>query len=98
MENPEETPCDPLGVYGALKFAGEKMVIAYNQVFGLAYTIVRPSALYGPRCVRRRVGQVFIENALQGLDISLRSRRQVSGGALYPQRRHKRRFLYRRSL
>jgi nucleoside-diphosphate-sugar epimerase/ribosomal protein S18 acetylase RimI-like enzyme len=67
----EETPCEPLGIYGALKFAGEKMVIAYNQVFGLSYTIVRPSALYGERCVSRRVGQIFIENALQGLDISI---------------------------
>ena len=67
----EETPCEPLGIYGALKFAGEKMVIAYNQVFDLPYTIIRPSALYGPRCVSRRVGQVFIENALQGLEISI---------------------------
>ena len=38
----EETPCDPLGVYGALKYAGEKIVKAYNQVFDLPYTIVRP--------------------------------------------------------
>jgi nucleoside-diphosphate-sugar epimerase/ribosomal protein S18 acetylase RimI-like enzyme len=67
----EETPCEPLGIYGALKYAGEKMVIAYNQVFGLPYTIVRPSALYGERCVSRRVGQIFIENALRGLDISI---------------------------
>jgi nucleoside-diphosphate-sugar epimerase len=67
----EETPCEPLGIYGALKFAGEKIVIAYNQVFDLPYTIVRPSALYGPRCVSRRVGQVFIEDALQGLEISI---------------------------
>ena len=62
----EEHPLNPIGVYGALKLAGEKMVIAYQQVFGLTYTIVRPSALYGPRCVSRRVGQIFIENALQG--------------------------------
>lgn len=67
----EETPCNPLGIYGALKFAGEKLVIAYNQVFDMPYTIVRPSALYGPRCVSRRVGQIFIENAMQGLDISV---------------------------
>ena len=31
----EETTCDPLGFYGALKFGGEKLVIAYNQVFNL---------------------------------------------------------------
>ncbi len=62
----EETPCNPIGIYGALKYAGEKLVIAHNQVFGLPYTIVRPAALYGPRCVSRRVAQVFIENAQRG--------------------------------
>jgi nucleoside-diphosphate-sugar epimerase len=67
----ESTVCEPLGIYGALKFAGEKMVIAYNQVFDLPYTIVRPSALYGERCVSRRVGQVFIESALEGSDVTI---------------------------
>jgi nucleoside-diphosphate-sugar epimerase len=67
----EDTPCNPIGIYGALKFAGEKMVIAYNQVFDLPYTIVRPSALYGERCVSRRVGQIFIENALDGVEITV---------------------------
>lgn len=67
----EETACNPIGIYGALKFSGEKLVIAFNQVFDLPYTIVRPSALYGPRCVSRRVGQLFIESALQGHDITV---------------------------
>jgi nucleoside-diphosphate-sugar epimerase len=62
----EEEPCEPLGIYGALKFAGEKIVIAYQQVFDLDYTIIRPSALYGPGCVSRRVSQIFIESALVG--------------------------------
>ena len=62
----EEHPLNPIGIYGALKVAGEKMVIAYQQVFDLPYTLIRPSALYGPRCVSRRVGQVFIESAMSG--------------------------------
>ncbi len=62
----EDHPLNPIGIYGALKVAGEKLVIAYQQVFGLPYAIIRPSALYGPRCVSRRVGQIFIENALAG--------------------------------
>src|SRR4030095_9771788 len=65
----EEHALNPIGIYGALKLGGEKMVIAYQQVFGLTYTIVRPSALYGPRCVSRRVGQIFIESALHGLPL-----------------------------
>ena len=67
----EDRRCEPLGIYGALKYAGEKLVIAYNQVFDLPYTIIRPSALYGERCVSRRVGQAFIENALRGQDLRI---------------------------
>lgn len=67
----EDRHCEPLGIYGALKYGGEKLVIAYNQVFGMPYTIVRPSALYGERCVSRRVGQAFIENALRGKILSI---------------------------
>lgn len=62
----EEHPLDPMGIYGALKLAGEKIVQAYGQTFGLPYTIIRPSALYGPRCVSRRVVQIFLESALAG--------------------------------
>jgi nucleoside-diphosphate-sugar epimerase len=62
----EDHVLDPIGIYGALKLAGEKLTIAYNQVFDLPYTILRPSALYGPRCVSRRVSQAFIESALVG--------------------------------
>jgi len=67
----EDRRCEPLGIYGALKYGGEKLVIAYNQVFGLPYTIIRPSALYGERCVSRRVGQAFIENTLRGMKLNV---------------------------
>ena len=67
----EDRRCEPMGIYGALKYGGEKLVIAYNQVFQLPYTIVRPSALYGERCVSRRVGQAFIENALRGMPLTI---------------------------
>ena len=68
----EEAPCNPLGIYGAVKLGGEKLVIAYGQVFDLPYTIIRPSALYGERCISRRVGQVFIENALRGRELVIK--------------------------
>jgi nucleoside-diphosphate-sugar epimerase len=67
----EDHSLDSIGIYGALKVAGEKIVQAYQQVFGLPYTIIRPSALYGPRCVSRRVGQIFIENARAGLPLRM---------------------------
>ena len=67
----ESVNCEPLGIYGAIKYGSEKIVIGYNQVFDLPYTIIRPSALYGERCISRRVGQIFIENALFGEDITM---------------------------
>ena len=67
----EDRVCNPMGIYGALKYGAEKLVIGYNQVFDLPYTIIRPSALYGERCVSRRVGQAFIENAIVGEDLTI---------------------------
>ena len=67
----EDRVCNPMGIYGALKYGAEKLIIGYNQVFDLPYTIIRPSALYGERCVSRRVGQAFIENALVGEDLTI---------------------------
>ena len=65
----EKSNCKPIGIYGTLKFSGELLVKSYKQVFDLPYTIIRPSALYGERCVSRRVGQIFIENAIQNEEI-----------------------------
>lgn len=67
----EDRACSPMGIYGALKYGSEKLVIGYNQVFDLPFTIIRPSALYGERCVSRRVGQAFIENAIEGYDLTV---------------------------
>ena len=60
----EDSQCDPLEIYGSLKLAGELIVKAYQRVYDLPFTIIRPSALYGERCVSRRVGQIFIESAI----------------------------------
>lgn len=65
----EASPCEPIGIYGAVKLGNEKLIAAYGNVFGLPYTIIRPSALYGQRCISRRVGQIFIENAIRGKDL-----------------------------
>ncbi len=67
----ENSNCNPLGIYGNFKFMCENMIKSYNQVFNICYTIVRPSALYGERCISRRVGQIFIENALMNKTIKI---------------------------
>lgn len=68
----ESAICEPIGIYDTLKYSGELIVKSYNRVFDLPYTIVRPSALYGERCVSRRVTQIFIENAVQGKEINIK--------------------------
>ena len=65
----ENDNCNPIGIYGNLKLSSERIVKAFNHDFKMPYTIIRPSALYGERCVSRRVSQIFIENALQNKPI-----------------------------
>ena len=67
----EDESLTPFGIYGNLKLAGERMCIAYNQTYGMPLTIVRPQALYGPRCVSGRVTQIFIERAMEGKPITI---------------------------
>lgn len=73
----ENTPLKPRGIYGAMKLAGEAMVTAYGETYGMETVIVRPSGLYGPRCVSGRVVQKFIENALEGRPLKLKGSETV---------------------
>lgn len=68
---PEDHPCEPKEVYGASKLAAETMVKAFGRRFGLEYAIVRPSAVYGPTDINRRVTGIFLENALEGRPLRL---------------------------
>lgn len=67
----ESTRPRPVGIYANTKFMAERLVRTYNHHHGLKTVIIRPSALYGERCVSRRVSQVFIENALAGKPLLL---------------------------
>ena len=62
----EEHPKRPKSIYGGAKLCGEIMVETFARRFGLDYAIVRPTAVYGPTDVNRRVSQIFVENALLG--------------------------------
>ncbi|HQP92177.1 MAG TPA: NAD(P)-dependent oxidoreductase [Candidatus Omnitrophota bacterium] len=65
-----QTP-NPINIYGASKFSCEIFAEAYGRVSNMLWTIMRPSALYGPRCINRRVTQIFIENVLDGKPLKL---------------------------
>ncbi|WP_341704126.1 NAD(P)-dependent oxidoreductase [Ferrovibrio sp.] len=61
----------PKGVYANGKYMGERMMREAKRLFGLDYTIIRPSALYGIRCISGRVSQKFVENAMTGKPLLL---------------------------
>lgn len=67
----EQTRPRPFGIYATAKFMGERLLRTYNDQYGLGTTIIRPSALYGERCVSSRVSQQFLERALSGEELYL---------------------------
>jgi nucleoside-diphosphate-sugar epimerase len=62
----EDYACKPQGQYGILKLAGEWLVRDYTRKHGIAHTIIRPSAVYGPLDVEDRVISKFMLAALRG--------------------------------
>jgi len=73
----ETAQCDPIGQYGIMKLAGEWLVKDYARRTGMTYTILRPSAVYGPRDVEDRVVSKFLLAAMRGGTI------QVNGSDEY---------------
>lgn len=68
---PEDALMQPKDVYGAMKLAGEVLVRAYMRAFEIPVVIVRPSAVYGPGDNNHRVLQIWVENACQGIPITV---------------------------
>ncbi|PJE57912.1 MAG: 3-beta hydroxysteroid dehydrogenase [Candidatus Portnoybacteria bacterium CG10_big_fil_rev_8_21_14_0_10_36_7] len=67
----ENHPTNPIDVYGGTKLAGENIIKGFGTRFGIDYTIIRPSAVYGPTDCNKRVCQIFIENAINDKEIIL---------------------------
>jgi len=62
----EDAVCRPQGQYGIMKLAGEWLVRDYTRRYGIAHTIIRPSAVYGPLDVEDRVISKFLLTAMRG--------------------------------
>ena len=62
----EDAVCRPQGLYGIMKYQGEKLVEDYSRRNCFNHVIIRPSAVYGPRDVEDRVVSKFMLGALRG--------------------------------
>ncbi|MEK6936795.1 MAG: NAD-dependent epimerase/dehydratase family protein [Nanoarchaeota archaeon] len=67
----EDHPLTPVNIYGATKLFGEHLTKIAGIRSNLDYTIIRPSAVYGPTDLNRRVTQIFVENAVLKKPIKL---------------------------
>ena len=62
----EDSLCNPIGQYGIFKLMGEHLVKDYARRGHFDYTILRPSAVYGPLDVEDRVVSKFMLTAMRG--------------------------------
>ena len=65
----EDMKCNPKGIYGILKLAGESLTRDHCDRAGIDYVILRPSAVYGPLDVEDRVVSKFLTAAMQNHEI-----------------------------
>jgi UDP-glucose 4-epimerase len=61
----EDAECKTQGMYGIMKLAGEELVKDYHDRGAFDYTVIRPSAVYGPCDVEDRVVSKFLLAALR---------------------------------
>ena len=59
----ETSLCNPKGQYGVLKLSGENLVKDWSRESNIPYTIVRPSAVYGPLDINDRLVPKFLQAA-----------------------------------
>lgn len=68
---------NPISMYGATKLAGEILLRGYAVKYGIPYSIIRPSAVYGPGDSNMRVVQLFLEKAMAGNKIVVKGEHSV---------------------
>jgi len=72
----EKSPVNPKESYGTMKLAGEIITKGISKLHNIPYTIIRPSAVYGPTDMNRRVSQIFIENAFTNKQIEIEGKNE----------------------
>ena len=73
----EDATCKPGSIYASLKLAGEQITKQFAKNHGFEYTIVRPSAVYGPRDVEDRVVSKFLRAAMEDKELYVHGEREI---------------------
>ncbi len=72
----EKSETSPKEIYGTMKLAGEVVTKGLSNYFGIPFTIIRPSAVYGPKDMNQRVSQIFINKAINGKIINVQGKNE----------------------
>ncbi len=73
----EDMKCNPKGIYGILKYAGEALTRDHCEREDMDYVILRPSAVYGPRDVLDRVVSRFLFAAMTNQELTVAGANEV---------------------
>ena len=72
----EDEELKPKEIYGTMKLAGEIVTKGMCKEYDIPYSIIRPSAVYGPTDMNLRVSQYFIEKAFLKETINIHGRQE----------------------
>ncbi len=72
----EKDILNPKEIYGTMKLAGEIVTKGLCGFYKIPYTIIRPSAVYGPTDMNNRVTQIFINKAFKGETINIEGKNE----------------------
>lgn len=65
----ENSITNPIEIYGTLKKSGEVITKGLCNHYKIPFNIIRPSAVYGPTDVNKRVIEIFLSNAIDNKEI-----------------------------
>ena len=72
----EDHPLNPKEIYGTMKLSGEIVTRGLCNFYSIPFSIIRPSAVYGPTDMNRRVSQIFINKALNNQKIIINGKNE----------------------
>jgi nucleoside-diphosphate-sugar epimerase len=73
----EDHPTNPKELYGTMKLAGEILTRGLGNFYEIPTVIIRPTAVYGPTDMNRRVSQIFVEKAIAGEKLKVYGREEA---------------------